>query len=205
MNPHQHGGGLFPGGKGVGLKAVASRAPHDAQVVGHGDESTVYRHVGEGDAVAVRGPGQGGVPQAPHQHGGHLPPGQLLLGAEGVAGGGHRVVGQDGLHGGVVPAAGRHVGVGGLSGADLLPAEQPGEGGGESRTGDRAAQTELAAAYTLEEAQLCGPGHIRGGPVVFGDIGVAPGGLRLGQEAQSQQSCQQPYHETFFHKSLLAS
>ena len=116
--------------------------------------------------------------------------------------------------------------MGGLSGADLLPAEQPGEGGGESRTGDRAAQTELAAAYALEEAQFSGPamlvrglgytslagtadgysvpftdvavnrgfitaayaleeaqfsgpGHVRSGPVVFGDIGVAPGATPL--------------------------
>src|SRR5699024_10925535 len=139
-----------PGGGLVGGEAAVPYAAHDPQVVGDGDVPPVGGHIGEGGAVAAGRPRQGGVAQGPDQHDRHLLTGDVVRGAEGAAGGGHRAVCQGGLHGGVEPPVGLHVGEGGRAGGDLVPAEQPHQGGDKSGPGDGLSPAEEAVADALE-------------------------------------------------------
>ena len=204
VQPHQHGGGLFPGGAPVGGEGPAAHAADDPQVVGQGDEALVDGHVGEGGGVGVRRPRQRGVAQAAHEHGGHLLPGNVFGGTEGAAGGGEGTVGPGGLHGGVEPALRRHVAVAGPGGGHRLPAEQPHQGGDEGRPGDGLAPAEPVAAHSLEEAQLCGPQDALLAPVAAGDVAVAGGGRRRG-EAQAQAQNQGQGQKFMLHRCVTSS
>ena len=206
MDPPQHGGGLLPGGGGVGVEAAPVLALHEPQVIGHGDEPPVHGDVAEGHAVAGGGFRQGGgIAQPPDQHGGHFPTGQIVVGPEILAGGGYRAVGQRRLRRRVEPAGLVHVVKGGLGRPDLLPAEHPHQGGGKGGPGDGLAQAEAALVHALEIAQLRGALDALGGPVLLGYVGIAGGGVGLRQKDQAHQPGKNQYQQAFFHGELLVS
>ena len=197
IDPHQHGGGLLPGGAGAGVESAVPGAAHDAQVIGQGDIPRADADVGKGAFLRPQGHGQGGVPQRAHQHHGHLLPGDGLLGAEAALVEAEGVVGEGGLHGGEVPGACGHVGEGGGLGPFRLPAEKAHQGRDEGGAGDGLPQAEAAPAHALEEPQLPGAADALSGPVVFGHVAVPPRGESRGGgpceqgqgEKKGQYSC----------------
>ena len=82
---------------------------------------------------------------------------------------------------------GLHVGEGGRAGGDLVPAEQPHQGGDKSGPGDGLSPAEEAVADALEQAQLRGAGHALLGPVTGWDVAVAGGGS-LGWSGGEEQA-----------------
>ena len=178
VDPHQHGGGLLPGG-GVGgeeleLSVGAGDALDHADIVGNGDVARVALHIVKGEGQGGQILGQGVVPQGPHQHHRHLLPADEVQGPEGAVGV-HHVVGPGGLHGGVVPLPGAAVYVGGGGRGDHVPVKHPAQDGDKFRPGDVVADAEPAVGVALHQAVIPGLVNVGLGPVAAG-IGKSPGG-----------------------------
>ena len=182
IHPHQHGGGLLPGGGVVGeeleLAARPLHAGDHADVVGDGDIALVLRHVVKGEGQVGELAGQLVVPQGPHQHDGHLLPADVVLRPEGAAGV-HDAVGQGGLHIGVGPVGGGAVGEGGALRRHRVPGEHPAQHGDELHPGELPAHAEGAVGVALHQSVFLHLlDHVRG-PAA---LGVGKGGVGGGGE-----------------------
>ena len=204
VHPHQHGGGLLPGGGVAGqeleLAARPGHAGDHADVVGDGDVPPVVRHVVKGQLQPGQGLGQRAVAQGPHQHDRHLLPADIVLRTESAAGV-HHAVGQGGLHIGVGPVRGGAVGKRGRARGGGIPAEHAAEHGHKLAPGQLLPHAEGAVGVAVHQAialrlfdDLCGPGALR-----VGKCGAGRGGEGCG--AQKQNGGQGCRTETVFHNN----
>ena len=193
VDPHQHGGGLLPGGGAVRGEGGGGVAVDDAHIIGNGDIAPVRGHVGEGEGVGVLG--QVVIPQGPHQHDRHLPAGDGLVRAE-VAAGVHRAGGRSGVDGLPGPVAGE---IGEGVRRSGLPAEHPGQNGNKLGPAHGPAHAEEVRIYTIHEAVAAGGGDRVPGPAGGGQIGEGPMGR--GGEQEGEQDGEEV--SQLFHGALL--
>ena len=190
VDPVEHGGGLPPGGEGVGLEeelAVHLHTGGETEGGGQGDVAGVVGDVGERDGGGSDVIGQGLVAQGPDQHDGHVLPGDVGQGLEELTGV-HHPVGQGGLGGGIVPVVGGDVGKGGGLRGHALPAEHPLEDGDEAGPVEPLLGAEGAVIQALDEAVVGGLLNVVVGPVLRGDVGELHRQGRGGQGREKDQT-----------------
>ena len=181
MEPHQNGGGLFPGDVAARGEGGDGGPVHQAQAVGHDNVSVVGLHVPEGQGHVLDQPGDAAIAQGADQHGGGLAPGDGVVGTEAavLAGDGPLVIG--GFHRASVPLLLRHVLINRPGGGGRLPAQAAAQHHHEFGPGHLLPHAEAPVGLGIEIPQGHAAVNVLFGPEILRHVGE--GGCRNGQRA----------------------
>ena len=195
VQPHQDGGGLFPGDVSLRGEGGDGGAVHQAHAIGHDNVAVVGLHVPEGEGHVLNQPGDAAVPQGPDQHRRGLAAGDEGVGAEAAVLGGDGPLAEGGFDGAGVPLLFGHVVIDGPGGGGGLPAQGPAQHHQELGPGHLLSHAEAAVGLGIEVPQSHAAVNVRLGPEIFRHVGEGGGGK--GQQTRQQGAQQKAGEDSF--------